>query len=556
MFKFKKLVFRGDFNAASLIIILAPIVIQIGSKLTSLPGYNSINGIAYKDAVNWELCSKSLAIYGQFPSNINDWCLRRPIHIEIVSMIYRILNSFDLLYFCSSVLFSITLFFLFKYLTQVFSSLVSICVVTASLFFWIIFANNMMLSETLALILGNVASIYLLRSIKSISLSNITILYITLILVELIRPGNILIYIAPIFLLINFVKKIKNKISIVVLMLSVPFLYAFVLKSIANLLGYSSYQTAGNTWATIYGLANSNSTWQEAYAMIPVGVGNSEIVTNQYLKNRTLEALSDHPLSIFQSLIENFFYMFSDVFPFFSPVNFFIPNFFQALIFLIQSILLFLLIIQIKKNKCNFAFKFFSIFVIASSLIFYAASWKSEASRALAPTLILLIITIFCFTYKIKSNTSLTLKSLNGQNSSKSNKQIFISLLIILIPLVFLSSTMLLNRIPDTRIYKLTADCKSKSFQFDYKTVESIEIDSIRSFSVFSWSELIKKLPSGVLIQGLALEGEQINAYTVFLPGRTQVDTKFIQSTCFSLSGETIYTPVLHELNFREVFIP
>ena len=163
MLKFKKLVFKGNINAAFLIIILAPIIIQIGSKLTSLPGYNSINGIAYKDAVNWELCSKSLAIYGQFPSNINDWCLRRPIHIEIVSMIYRILNSFDLLYFCSSVLFSITLYFLFKYSTQVFSSLLSICVVTASLFFWIIFANNMMLSETLALILGNVAGIYLLR---------------------------------------------------------------------------------------------------------------------------------------------------------------------------------------------------------------------------------------------------------------------------------------------------------------------------------------------------------------------------------------------------------
>jgi hypothetical protein len=210
---------------------------------------------------------------------------------------------------------------------------------------------------------------------------------------------------------------------------------------------------------------------------------------------------------------------------------------------------------KIKKNKSNFAFKFFSIFVIASSLIFYAASWKSEAPRALAPTLILLIITIFCFTHKIKSNTSLTLKSLNGQNSSKSIKQISISILIILIPLVFLSSTMLLNRIPDTRTYNLTADCKSESFQFDYKTVESIEIDSVRLFSVFSWSELIKKLPSGVLIQGLALEGERIDAYTVFLPNRTQVDAKFIQSTCFRFNDESIYSPVLRELNFQEVSI-
>lgn len=555
MFKFKKLIFRGDFSATSILLTSSPIIIQIISKLTSLPGYNSINGIAYKDAVNWELCSKSLAIYGQFPDNINDWCLRRPIHIEIVSMVYRILNSFDLLYFCSSFLFSITLYFLFKYLKQVFSYLTSICVVTASLFLWVIFANNMMLSETLALILGNVASIYLLKIIKSKSLSNITILYTALILVELIRPGNILIYIATIFLFINFAKKIKVKISIVVLMLSVPFLYIIILKSLAKLLGYSSYQTAGNTWATIYGLANSNSTWQEAYAMIPRSVGNSEIITNQYLKNRTLEEVSDHPLSIFQSLVENFFHMFSNIFPFFSPVNFFIPNFFQILFFLIQSILLFLLFIKIKKSKANFAFKFFSIFVIASSLIFYAASWKSEAPRALAPTLILVIITIFCFIYKIKSNISLTLKSLNDINSFKSNKQIFISALIILIPLMLLSSTIFLNRIPDIHSYNLTANCKSKSFQFDHKTVESIEIDSIRSFSAFSWSELIEKLPSGVLIQGLAREGKRIDAYTVFLPGRMQVDTKFIQSTCFILKGESIYAPVLQELNFQEVSI-
>jgi hypothetical protein len=145
--------------------------------------------------------------------------------------------------------------------------------------------------------------------------------------------------------------------------------------------------------------------------------------------------------------------------------------------------------------------------------------------------------------------------SSNGQNSSKSNKQILNSTLIILIPLVFLSSTMLLNRIPDTRTYNLTTDCKSKSFKFDFKTVESVEIDSIQLFSFFGWSELIKKLPSGVLIQGLALEGERIDAYTVFLPDHMQVDAKFIKSTCFNFNSESIYSPILQELNFQEVSI-
>ncbi len=114
---------------------------------------------------------------------------------------------------------------------------------------------------------------------------------------------------------------------------------------------------------------------------------------------------------------------------------------------------------------------------------------------------------------------------------------------------------MLLNRIPDTRTYNLTTDCKSKSFKFDFKTVESVEIDSIQLFSFFGWSELIKKLPSGVLIQGLALEGERIDAYTVFLPDHMQVDEKFIKSTCFNFNSESIYSPILQELNFQEVSI-
>jgi hypothetical protein len=114
---------------------------------------------------------------------------------------------------------------------------------------------------------------------------------------------------------------------------------------------------------------------------------------------------------------------------------------------------------------------------------------------------------------------------------------------------------MLLNRIPDTRTYNLTTDCKNESFKFDFKTVEVIEIDSIRTFSVFGWSELIKKLPSGVVIQGLALQGERINAYTVFLPDHVQVDTQFVKSKCFSINNESIYSAILQELNFQEVYI-
>ena len=69
------------------------ILFNLITTIYKLPSYNNIAGVAYKDAANWELCTKSLTLFGTFPENISDWCLRRPINIEILSTMFRLTGS-------------------------------------------------------------------------------------------------------------------------------------------------------------------------------------------------------------------------------------------------------------------------------------------------------------------------------------------------------------------------------------------------------------------------------------------------------------------------------
>ena len=93
-----------------------PLIYQIISSLLKFPSYNSIGGIAYKDATNWELCAKSLSISGEFPINIYDWCIRRPINIEILSILYSLFGSFEFIYLLFAILFTVSLIWVSKFL--------------------------------------------------------------------------------------------------------------------------------------------------------------------------------------------------------------------------------------------------------------------------------------------------------------------------------------------------------------------------------------------------------------------------------------------------------
>jgi hypothetical protein len=161
-------------------ILVAPFALTFFLVLNQLllnwfrvPSYNNINGVAYKDAANWELCSKSLAEYGLFPVNISDWCLRRPINIEILAFIFRITNSMFFIYFILNFIFVIILFWSYSKFSKILSRLQSLILGFTVFGLWAIFANNMVLSESIGLILGTLSlgvmsNLYVTNDVKNI----------------------------------------------------------------------------------------------------------------------------------------------------------------------------------------------------------------------------------------------------------------------------------------------------------------------------------------------------------------------------------------------------
>lgn len=555
MFKNKTLGLNFWKNSVLFFVLLVPILIQIIYNIFSFSSYNSLSGIAYKDAANWELCSKSLALYGEFPSNISDWCLRRPIHIEFVAILYNFFGSLYSLYFISSILFSITLYILFKYLNRLFTFLTSIAILGLSLFFWILFANNMMLSETSALILGNIAGIYLARIYLLGNVLDVLALVVILVVISLIRPGNLLVFTATIPLMFPYLIGLKNRVVFGIFTILIPVFYTITVKFVASILGYGFYQTAGNSWATIYGLLNNNSTWQQAYASVPAGIGKSEIAINEYLKDASKEEFVENPFGIIKSMSENFYQMLSSVIPFFSPINIFVPSSFQIFVFITQSILIFLLVQKLLNSIIPMRFKLFSGLVFISSILFYAASWKSEAARALSPTFTILTISLALFTCKIRNLNASSEKHSEFHKNRVPSPILLKVAAVVIAPLVLICSVMFLNHSSRSTLDNISADCKNDSFKFDYKSVLIRDIDSIRTFGAFGWAELVDTLPQGILIQGLAIRDNKINSYTVFLLGQNTLDEASLNLTCFDFNNESNNEEVLEQLNFREVII-
>jgi len=282
-------------------------------------------------------------------------------------------------------------------------------------------------------------------------------------------------------------------------------------------------------------------------------MGNSEIAINEYLKEASKEEFVKNPFGIIRSMSENFYQMLSSIFPFFTPINIHVPASIQIFVFIIQFSLILLLVQKLLKSNLPIHFKFFYGLVFISSFLFYAASWKSEAARALSPTFTILIISLAHVTCKIRN---LNYSSEKHFEFHKNRVPVFPLLKVVAVvtaPLVLICSTLFLNHSSRSTLNDISADCKNESFKFDYRSVLIRDIDSIRTFGAFGWAELVDALPQGILIQGLAIRDNQIYSYTVFLPDKKTLDETSLKFTCFNFNNESNNEKVLKQLNFREV---
>jgi hypothetical protein len=522
-------------------------------NLLKLPSYNNIAGVAYKDAANWELCSKSLSLFGTFPENISDWCLRRPINIELLSTMFRLTSSIMAVKTILNFLFVLVLIWSYSKFNKLLSKFESIFLSFGIYILWITFANNMLLSETIAIIIGTLSVGIFAKIIIKFTSADFCTFLICQVLIQLIRPGNLLLPFLTILLIPIISNKLREKLAITCYVLVLPIIYSLIIKITAVNFGYKTYLTGGNAWASFYGLVNNNSTWQSAYSSVPISVGSSEIQINEYLRDVTISTFKEHPLHLFISIFENLRSMFMEVFPFVSPTTFNIPTWLRPLFLIFYLIILARIFSNLRKSNIGSHINLFSGFAILSILLFYALTWKSEAARALAPTLPLFAFVALLFIRK-RIN-------LEGSNSGdkiiekidfRKNMKHGIYLLV---PALIISSLIALNRTPlrISSIDSQTPKCLNGDFGFDYKSLIFADIRDIKSFKAFGWSQLINDLPDGYLVQGLVKIQDKPFALTAYLKSQSQIPDKSFKSNCFVFVENSSNFNILSTLNFKEI---
>lgn len=514
-----------------------------------IPTYNRISEIAYRDAANWELCSKSLAQYGVFPTNISDWCLRRPINIEFLAILYRLTHSMKLIYIIFNFIFVFVLIWSYRNFKIILPKIHSLSLLFLAYGLWAVFANNMVLSESLGLILGILSVGLMAKLLISNDARYLIFLATTLVLIQMIRPGNLILPFLLVALVPIIHAKFKLKLSLGVFVLFLPVALPSLVKYFAKLFSYNNYLTGGNAWASVYGLVNNNTTWQEAYSRVPSSVGNSEMAINQYLKTQTLTDFKNHPFTIIESVFENLFSMTSKVFPFFSPVTLTASGIFSGFLFIISVLFILGFLIKLIYKPIYLNIKIFVFLFVTSTLLFYSVTWKSEPARSLSPTFVLfvfLIIYIFSNYSKLRTKTALTLK-----------RSLVHSFALALLPLISITSLIAINRIPE-REFELPNNymsCTSDDFIFDRTTVTTTRIENIRTFRAFGWSNLIDQLPAGYLIQGITNFGNKPFAVTGFVETNQFYSNSQIVNSCFVFKTDSIFGTTLSELNFAALKI-
>jgi hypothetical protein len=531
------------------IFIFVIIGIQQLTFWLKLPSYNSISGFAYKDASNWELCAKSLANFGVFPVNISDWCLRRPINIEILSLFLKFIYSTAILYALLGIIFSFALLWSYSNFSKILSKLQSGILLLMIAILWLIFANNMVLSESIGIILGTLSLGLLSKIYLRIQIIDVLLLAILLIFIQIIRPGNLASPFLLMFLAPYMYQTIKLRLCLYGIFLTLPILYPMYIKWFSKIFLYDNYLTGGNSWASAYGLVNNNITWQESYRLVPPDVGDTELLVNEYLKNQTISDFIDNPLALLSSLGRNTINMFSGVFPFFSPVTATFHGITGGFLLISYITLFSYLFRNLYRMPMNFGLKLFSASFILTSILFYSASWKSEAARSLSPTLPILVFIVLLLLRSIKYG--------NFDKTSGINERKKYFLAILIIPFVLITGLLSINHshANKSEISSSEKFCGNEDFAFVENTVTLIKISEIRSSSLFSWSKLIDDLPNGYLIQGIAVIGRQPFAVSGYFEEKKGIRNYHLMNSCFRVETKDEISAVLSNLNLSYLVI-
>ena len=529
--------FKKKPSIIAFFLLAAPTIASVASAALKIPFYDSAGGFQYKDAGAWANCTKALALTGSFLPGSGEWCLRRPLFPELLSVLYRVENSLTFVNIVLSILFGVVFCILFLETRKFLSLFWSLSLSFVTLCYWFVYCCNQILTESLAVTFCTLSLVALLRARR---LSELKYAYLSIALIGIsqqIRPGNLFLALAPIILV--FMASNRNKIAHLLIGFALFFSPYLLTLSIGAKLGISNYANSGNAWASLYGLANDNSTWQAAYSVAGIPAGATDAQTSEVIRSATLDLIKTNPLAVPTSILENMLEMITTYFPFISPMN--VP--YSSVAVILNASLLIFTIFQVRNrlllgslSKGDFLL---AAYILISTFMSYAIAWKSEPSRALMPSI---TFTTFIFLLLLFG------KQLNPVKfqpvPQQSELRPFTSQFRETIPALAVASsiflTSYLSHNPSTEMKALDAvECPQGSFKFLENSVSKTSVNEIKPFALFSWSADLQKLDNGDLIQGLGVNDEGVISINAFL--QTELADSELLVKCFIFVSDGPY---------------
>jgi hypothetical protein len=530
----------------------------------------SAGGLPVSDNTGWTSCIKSLALLGTFPNNSEEFCTRRPIYPLLASLLYKLAPSDYVLQLLLSTFFGLSLFlFTIKFgKKHNFFAGVSISLLFSLL--WFRWAASQNMTESLGLILGVLLAAHSMEFFETSKAKNYC--YLLSLLLISVRPGNFflpVIFAILIPLTAIHLKRI-NRVYLGIVLLTLSFITDKILSFTGSLNGYSNFNNGGNLWSVLYGLSDKNQPWNFVYQLSEVKFAENEAEIWAIVQRLTLENFVENPFNIFINIGNNIIDLFKTQIPFFFPLNLSLTQMEFFLYALISFLLILTFLVWLIKFKHFSVEVFFWISIILSTMIAYGVGWKSDPLRTMSPYQPLTLVAYYSLF--LPSNGPIKLLTFKGRAYAKKQSKLKLAkrkeekemihkfslknfCLTNLGGLTFFGLLLFMPLyITSAEGSQLTRMCKSSNtIQLIPETIDYRHTSTVNLLNNYWWSEQIKELRPGYLIQGLATDR---TFYNLYLPSNSRYLFNAWQNNCFVLIPDSANKLVLESLSYIQVSLP
>lgn len=448
----------------------------------------SVEGMPISDTASWSACAQSLSHYGVWPTNIQNWCFRRPLYSIFLGSLLRILPNENYFLLFVNFVFSVSLLTLLWFLKK--HSIPFLYLIFISFLInriWLAKAANQFSTEQFGILFSliGVTLVYigLVRPSVTYVLTGILLLSFS----QVARPGNVFLPIAiSVLVLTFFTPQLKLYLSFSFMVVAPTLL----LKLHGQVLNEQAFSGFGNSWVVLYGFSSGNRDWTAAYTDFQ-GMYQTDEELFSLAKTRSIANILSNPGAFVSNIASNFLTAadtFTETFASFLPTN----SLLVVLFFVILSAV-YLLFLDIR-NYFGVTLGLLAIFV--TEIVFNGLTLKSDFTRTMSSSYPVLIAIIPILLLKVRTGfyrySAIALKE------------------IVLLPF-FLTIILILT----FTVYWPTRTVETANCPKDFSAFQVIRQLSTPRLDVgedsYWWEDAVHDLPKGMLFQGFIYDSRKIN---------------------------------------------